>query len=1156
MSDKAGLKYIDDYFSDSRYRVSQHHIDSYDDFIHNKVPAIVADGNRSFVMLKTDKSPPAEFRVSVHSLRYARPTAPADEDGGADRELLPNICRAKGVSYALSLLATVTVTITDAAAGTSTDVSFDDVLIGRLPLMLHSSLCYLRDATDAEARASGEDPDDPGGYFITWGAEKVIVTQERGAPNVPVVARKKDGNGRLETSVGVRSARPENTVAALTAQVVVKEAEGGAVLVRVPGRFIADVDVAVVFRALGVETDAAIADHIAPAEGPRDSMVRDLLRPSLIRAHARGVWTQEQALDHLAPLTPYGSNLVSTRSDKDNSRGRTQAMYILRREMLLGVGEAFPDKAVYLGILVRRALLAHRGMEEESDREALRMKRMFTSGMLLTEIFAEAYAQFKSEATNRLDRAWYYGPWRGSGDIRRVVTRANVASIFRHEPVTQVMQSSMRGNWGGHGRPEEGGIVQDLSRLSWLQFLSHLRRTNNPLDRGLKIVDPHYLHPTQWGALCPVDSPDGANIGLTNNLALTCEVTAALDPADVIEALRSSGARPLEPARLPDTATVYVNGVPLFVHDRPHDLAAALRGRRRDGSLHRHTSVRLDVQRREVRVATDGGRCSRPLLLPPGLRHKAAPGWEAHLRDGRVEYVDADEADDIMLAWDAESFDPDTHTHCELHATAGLSVFESSMPFMQHNPGPRNVLAAQQGKQAAGLYTAAFRARIDTMGMVLNYPQLPLVHTRYEGMNAQVRHPGGVNTIVAFMTYTGFNMEDGVIINASAVERGLFSMTYLKNLLEEEDVSGDGNAIRFGNPTSAASLDSSGLPRANEPVVPGELLIGRTRRSGAGGFVPVDGAAARADERWAGYIADQVFVYDKPGRDAEKHGLKVAKVRYRKTRHPKPGDKLAARHAQKGCIGAAVPESMMPFTADGVVPDLIINPHAIPSRMTLGQFMECLCAKASCVTGDRVDGTAFEPPDYPALRKALEKSGFHAGCDEVMFAPDGQMLQGDIFVGPTYYQRLKQMVEDKVNYRGGRGARDNVTNQPVGGRARGGGLRMGEMEYNAVLAHGVMGMAAENTTQRSDGTSHSWADGHGAPAVYNEDYDYFRPGSAPACDKRFSRRSLPRAFVALQHELSGMCIDARLMPDAHEDELQSRISEHMQKSCGKDDPFA
>jgi DNA-directed RNA polymerase II subunit RPB2 len=243
----------------------------------------------------------------------------------------------------------------------------------------------------------------------------------------------------------------------------------------------------------------------------------------------------------------------------------------------------------------------------------------------------------------------------------------------------------------------------------------------------------------------------------------------------------------------------------------------------------------------------------------------------------------------------------------------------------------------------------------------------------------------------------------------------------------------------------------------------------------------------------------------------------------------------------------------MPYTKDGVIPDLIVNPHAIPSRMTIGQFMECLGAKAAAVgLSNRVDGTPFEPLDTVALKKALAEAGFDASCNEVMYNSEGKQLEADVFIGPTYYQRLKQMVEDKINYRGRTGARDNVTNQPVGGRARGGGLRMGEMENSCVLAHGMMGMVTESTTARSDGRSYSWQDGDGAPAVFNESENYFRPGAATDEDKRFRRRAIPRAFSAFGHELSVLGVDMKLLDEPRE----APMSEFVQSSCGRPDPFA
>lgn len=672
--------------------------------------------------------------------------------------------------------------------------------------------------------------------------------------------------------------------------------------------------------------------------------------------------------------------------------------------------------------------------------------------------------------------------------------------------------------------------------MSWMMFLSHLRRTNNPIDREIKITSPHYLHPSQWGALCPVESPDGGNIGLTNNLALTCEVTASRPSGPVIELAESLGASPL---RVPEDGefTVWVNWVPAMVTRDPVAIAERVRAARRSGGVHCHTSVRLDIPNRELRLFTDGGRCTRPMAVVGRAGAPAISGsWEDMLSSGSVEYVDTEEAEDTLVAWSAEQAGPG-HTHAELHVLAGLSVLEATMPFMQHNQAARNVLAAQQGKQAAGVPSLAFRIRMDVASMTLNYPELPLVTTRLERAVASDSHPCGANAIVAIMTFTGFNMEDAVIVNKGAAERGLFGVTYTKTYsVDEED--GDGVEIRLGNPRSVQGLDHRGLPPEGTAIGPGSPIYCRVvSRPGAG---PEDNVSL-ADDNWEGFYCDRVFVHTRGSSP-----LMSATVRCRQSRPPAIGDKMAARHAQKGVVGALVPEHLMPHTPDGIVPDIVINPHGFPTRMTVGQMYECVAAKAcAAATASRVDATSFSPPDMDSLRSSLASAGYPADGTEAMTCPSGFTMSERVFVGPTYYQRLKQMSGDKISYRGNVGARDSVTRQPVGGRSRGGGGRVGEMEFNSVVAHGTMGFAGE-TNRRADGSTGSWSDANGLPAVYNESADIFRPSSAPPFDARFTRSSVPRALCALRHEMAGMGIDMRLL---FSDPPPFAPSESAQKPC-------
>lgn len=1128
-AERVGLAAVESYFGAGRSRLSQHHLDSYNEFVENGIPRIVEEANRSFVMIKKDKSPSADFAVRVHDVTVERPTAMVD---GQRSPVLPNVCRATGATYAAAVRAKVSIHIDDHQANARHVEVFDDVTICMLPVMLRSGLCHLAGATADEMARAGEDPDDPGGYFVVSGGEKVIVSQERTAPNRPIASSKTDAGGRAETAVTVRSASRDDTVNALTIRVVVR---GGAMFLRFPGRFVTDVDIAIVFRALGVESDEGIVNHVHPGPGARREFVARHIAPSLVAAHSKGVWTQDEAVAALARLTPYGSNPVSARSDPSGARGRNQAVYILRREFLVGTGETFPDKAIHLGRIALKALLVHHGIDRPTDRESLCVKRMFTSGMLLAEVFREAYAVFKSEATNAMDRAWYYGPWRGTGDVRRVVTMANVHGIFSHHHVTNLLSASMMGNWGGRGNPSDGGIVQELSRLSWQMFVSHLRRTNNPIDRDIKITSPHYIHTTKWGAICPVESPDGGNIGLTNNLAIACEVTAAKPSGDIVRLAMSLGAAPLALPG-PRDYLVLVNWVPTLLSSDPVELCRALRAARRSGSAHHHTSVRLDIPQREVRVCTDGGRCIRPVFIAP-LPETLPATWDAHLAAGTIEYIDAEEAEDILVAW-SPGVATERHTHSEIHPIAALSALESTMPFMQHNQAARNVLAAQQGKQAAGIPSSAFKSRLDTVSFTLDYPHVPLVSTRLEHITASDSHPCGANSVAAIMTFTGFNMEDGVILNKASVDRGLFSVTYTKVVVVEEEESSDGVSVRLGNPGVLTGLDANGLPVAHSPVVVGSPMYSKVRSAHGSDSTVV----AVADESWGGFVVDRVFVYQKPS-----SGLRVAKIRYRRTRPPVAGDKLAARHAQKGVVGAVVPEHLLPFTSDGIVPDIIVNPHAFPTRMTIGQLFETVGAKACAAhSAARVDATPFNSGASRDHGAALLAAGLSPDCTETVFSSaTGAAMRERVFIGPTYYQRLKQMVDDKINYRGPRGARDKVTRQPVGGRANGGGLRVGEMEYNCIAAHGVMGTMAE-THVRADGARRSWLDGNGAPAVYNESVGLLKPSSAPAVDSRFRSCTVPQSFVALRHEVAAMGIDILLL----DSELPSPASEDVARSCG------
>ena len=1333
--------FVDRYFATSDYRLTEHQLDSYNDFVDNKIAAVVAACNEGFVM-KKERDPMSDirnnlkFEVRFGAPSFGRPVATID--GNPLTPLYPNAARLIDADYSLVASAGVEITATNEDTGERVVTRYDDVKIAEVPIMLHSRYCYLA-AAAAEGperlRELGEDPLDRGGYFVYGGQEKVIVSQEDSAPNRPIVRVGPDRdlvpipglalpNVKLTFGSAPRGdlVRPVATHLSTHPAGAFGTAAHSLVCVKLQVAPIAtEIDIAAVFRALGVESDLAIAECVlgkpldvtgksaSRGDGAGkgtldagDARVLELLRGSLAVGHTLGAWTRVQALAHIAPMTPYGARemrMGQRRAGADGigsaaessavKRGSVQAVWILNNNLLPGEGattEAYPKKSAALGRLVRRLLLTAAGVLPLTDRENFAEKRVRLAGPLLAGIFEEAYEDFKRESIKRLDKVFYNGPVRSTGNIGALVTSDKVDYVFDSSLVTGVFRSSFSGNWGGHrghatrsrNAELETGIVLLSERNSYIGFTSRARKVDNPLDGSLKLVEPRHLHGTQYGAMCPVDSPDGADIGLAKNLAMLCRVTSDTDPAAVEAFLGGLGPRLYSPIAdaapgssyrsVQGRALVLLNGVPVGFSDAPGELVRAARRARRGRRLRRLRRLRPSPGQRggagetsgeaageaagetsgeaagdaageaagdaageaagdtsgeaagdtatelaldpmtsasfvpaemEVRLSCDGGRCCRPLIrLPREWSERGLEGGAEAMRDAclallrevpdweglfltphddsapMLEYLDPEELQSsAVVASDfnavaaasrtpATSADPTSgavRTHVELHPSAVFSAYTVTSPLMQHNQCTRNSFAAQQGKHAAGVYSLAYRHRMDAGSPVLNYGQRPVVTTRFERLVGADAHPNGENAVVAVMCYSGFNQEDAVIVNRAAVDRGLLTVTYYRTETLDDEVGSDVRVV-VGVPRGAEpppNIDRHGLPLRDTPVRDDDTLVGVVRMTrisqagGAAGAASVDiagglagglggglggglaGSAAfteedaspRADEHWAGKVVDRAVTIDKGNM------RRTTKIRYRKWRRPDPGDKLASRHGQKGVLGALLAAEDMPYTADGVVPDIIVNPHAFPSRMTLGQLLECLGAKAACLEGAKVDGTMFEPDRTDAHARTLARYGYHTGGEEVVHCGrTGRQMAASVFFGPVYYQRLKQVAEDKINYRGDGGPVTAINRQPSQGRANGGGQRLGEMEMDSIKSHGVAHFLQESSMGRSDAST-LWTDSHGIAAAFNEREDRFFSLADPE-DTIFEKRLVPRSLVTLVHELYGMGVGVQL--NSHE----------------------
>lgn len=1066
------------------YGLISHQINSYNNFIEEGVQVLFDSIGEIRVEPGYDPSKKGDKEWCHASVKFGKVTIErpkfwsgkeTQESSNKDLEFLPRHARLQNMTYSSRMQVQVAVQVytkklersdkfkTGKEECLKTHVVSDELkemMIGRIPVMVNSNLCWMsgKEKRDCDF--------DHGGYFIIKGTEKTFIAQEQ------ICLSRLWVSIRPNWMVAYRPViKKKRVYIKLVDTPQLDNISGGEKVLSVYF-FSIEVPIWILFFALGVKSDKEAVDMIDCCID--DARLANILIASIHDAdkNCEGFRRDGRALKLVDKLI------------KDCKFPPTESTEECIGNYLFPSLTSFKQKARFLGYMVKNLLLAYTGRRKCDNRDDFRNKRLDLAGELLER---ELRVHIK-HALRRMIRAMQRDLY-GDRNLYAIEHYLDASII-----TNGISRAFSTGQWTHPFKNMErvSGVVATLRQTNPLQATADMRKTRQQVQYTGKVGDARYPHPSHWGRICFLSTPDGENCGLVKNLAITGLVSTTLKEP-LVEIFVNCGMEALtDDTLLQGKDKVFLNGDWVGVSVDSCSFVAELRRIRRRNELPRQVEVKRDEHHKEVRIFSDGGRILRPLLVVENLKKiKAFKGelynFQSFLEKGIIDLIGVEEEEDCPTAWSIKHLlcgsagtPPVKYTHCELDMSYVLGLSSGIIPFANHDHARRALYQSEKhSQQAIGFSTTNPNIRVDTLSHRLYYPQKPLFRStisdcvgkdlkasRMESlMLPRPEYFNGQNAIVAVNVHLGFNQEDSLVMNQASLERGMFRSEHIRSYKADVDNSETvdkkrkiEDIVNFGKIQSKIgrvdNLNDDGFPFIGAHLQNGDIVIGRCAESGADHSIKL-----KHTER--GMVQKVVL-------SANDEGKNFAVVSLRQVRSPCLGDKFSSMHGQKGVLGFLESQENFPFTIQGIVPDIVINPHAFPSRQTPGQLLEAALGKGISCGGLNKYATPFSTVSVDAITDQLHRAGFSRwGNERVYNGRTGEMVRSLIFMGPTFYQRLIHMAEDKVKFRN-TGPVHPLTRQPVADRKRFGGIKFGEMERDCLIAHGAAANLHERLFTLSD----------------------------------------------------------------------------------------